>query len=177
MAPPASRRSGFADQLAAQHLGRETQLSSLELALDPTELVGACDAGYACAYVNTLCWRTPPTPLPMEIDPRAVFERLFGDSESTDAEARLRRVRENKSVLDSVKDKLASFGQRVGARDRAKLGEYTDAIRDVERRLQLAEAQSSRELPEVERPAGAPDTYEAHAKLMFDLKCWRSKPT
>jgi hypothetical protein len=158
------------DQLAAQHLGRETQLSSLELALDPTELVGACDAGYACAYVNTLCWRTPTTPLPMEVDPRAVFERLFGDSESTDADARLRRVRENRSVLDSVNEKLASFGQRIGARDRVKLGEYLDAIRDVERRLQLAEAQNSRELPAVERPAGVPDSYEAHAKVMFDLQ-------
>ena len=158
------------DQLVAQHLGRETQLASLELALDPTELVGACDAGYACAYVNTLCWRTPTAPLPMEIDPRAVFERLFGDSDSTDAEARLRRVRDNRSVLDSVREKLTSFGVRIGARDRAKLGEYADAIRDVERRLQLAEAQNSRELPEVDRPAGVPDSYEAHAKLMFDLQ-------
>lgn len=158
------------DQLAAQHLGRETQFSSLELALDPTELVGACDAGYACPYVNTLCWRTPTTPLPMEIDPRAVFERLFGDSDSTDAEARLRRIRENRSVLDSVKEKLGAFGRRIGPDDRAKLGEYVEAIRDVERRLQLAEAQNSREVPEVERPAGVPDSYEAHAKLMFDLQ-------
>jgi hypothetical protein len=157
------------DQIAAKQLGKETQLASLEMTLEYTEMLGACDAGYACAYSNTIAWRSPTTPLPMEIDPRAVFERLFGDGGSTDRESRLNRIAEDRSILDSLSQDVARLSQRLGARDRSKLGEYLEAIRDVERRIQRAEEQSSRELPVIEQPAGVPATFEEQAKLMFDL--------
>jgi hypothetical protein len=167
----ADLRAGVSlDQIAAQHLGRETQLGSLELALDSNEFLGACDAGYSCAYSNTLCWRTPTTPLPMESDPRAVFERLFGTSDSTDLAARRARIEEEKSILDAVTAKVSDLKRRLGARDNLKLDEYLSAIRDVERRIQKAEEQSGRQLPVVERPAGIPSTFEEHARLMFDLQ-------
>jgi hypothetical protein len=159
------------DQVAAEHLGQDTQLGSLELSLESTEFAGACDAGFSCAYVNTLCWRTPTTPLPMENNPRAVFERLFGESESTDPAVRLRRIHSDRSILDSVLDKVASLQKELWGPDSAKVTEYLDAIRDVERRIRQAELQSGRELPVVERPSGSiPDTFEAYAKLMFDLQ-------
>ncbi len=167
----ADLRAGVSmDQVAAQTLGQQTQLASLELALDPNELVGACDAGYSCAYSNTLSWRTPTTPLPSESDPRAVFERLFGSTESTDPAVRRARLQEDRSVLDVVADKLSRLQNELGAGDRARLDEYLEAIRSVERRIGLAEEQSDRELPHVERPAGIPATFEEHAKLMFDLQ-------
>jgi hypothetical protein len=158
------------DQIAAQTLGRHTELASLELSLDTTEFAGACDAGFSCAYTTTLCWRGPTSPLPMEHDPRAVFERLFGDQGTTNRADRLARLSSDKSILDSVTDKLAHLNRDLGARDREKLGQYVDAIRDVERRIQRAEEQSARELPVVEQPAGVPDTFEAYAKLMFDMQ-------
>ena len=157
------------DQIAARALGRETQLASLELALESVEFVGACDSGYSCAYANTVAWRGPTTPLPMENDPRAVFERLFGASDSTDAAVRLARIRKERSILDSVTEKVADLRRGLGLRDNAKLSEYLEAIRDVERRILKAEEQSARELPVVEQPAGTPPTFEEHAKLMFDL--------
>jgi hypothetical protein len=167
----ADLRAGVSvDQIAAEHLGTDTQVGSLELALESNEFLGACDAGYSCAYSNTLCWRTETTPLPMENDPRAVFERLFGASESTDVAARLTRIQQERSILDAVTGKLTDLKRRVGPRDRVKLDEYTSAIRDIERRIQKAEEQSGRELPIVDRPAGVPGTFEAHAKLMFDLQ-------
>ena len=156
------------DQIAAGTLGQETQLSSLELALESVELLGSCDAGYSCAYANTIAWRSPTTPLPMENDPRAVFERLFG-ADTTDPAARQARLERQRSILDSVADKIAALRGGLGARDTAKLAEYLEAIRDVERRIQKAEAQSSRQLPVVEQPAGTPGTFEEHARLMFDL--------
>jgi hypothetical protein len=158
-----------ADQIVAAELGKHTQLASLELCLDTPELLGQCEAGYTCAYMNTLCWRTPTTPIPMEDRPRAVFERLFGDSDSTDPAVRLRQIRRNLSILDSVRDKVTRLAAGLGPTDRAKLTEYVEAIRDVERRIQLAEEQSSRELPTLERPPGVPSTFTEHAKLMFDL--------
>ena len=157
------------DQIAAQVLGKETQLASLELGLDSVETLGACDAGYSCAYTNTIAWRTPTTPLPMENDPRAVFERLFGSADSTDAAARLARIRQDRSVLDYVTDRVAGLRQDLGAGDRAKLTQYLDAVRDVERRIQKAAEQSDREMPLVERPVGIPDAFDDHARLMFDL--------
>jgi hypothetical protein len=157
------------DQIAARELGKETQLASVEMTLEYTEMLGACDAGYACAYSNTIAWRSPTTPLPMEIDPRAVFERLFGDGVSTDRAARLNRIAEDRSILDSLGADVTRLSHRLGARDRSKLGEYLEAIRDVERRIQRAEEQSSRELPVIEQPAGVPATFEEQAKLMFDL--------
>ena len=157
------------DQIAAQTLGRETQLASLELALDSVEVLGACDAGYSCAYANTIAWRTPTTPLPMENDPRAVFERLFGASNSTDAATRMARIRQEKTILDIVTEEIGSLSRTLGSGDRQRLTEYLDAVRDVERRIQTAEAQSDRELPVLEQPQGIPDTFEKHIQLMYDL--------
>jgi len=157
------------DQLAAQHLGAETQLASLELALDSVEVLGACDAGYSCAYANTIAWRTATTPLPMENNPRAVFERMFGASDTTDPATRQARLAQNRSILDFVADEVQSLNRALGAGDRGKLTEYLEAVRDVERRIQTAEGQTTRELPVVEQPLGIPDTFDAHARLMYDL--------
>jgi hypothetical protein len=157
------------DQIAAQVLGKETQLASLELALDSVEVLGACDAGYSCAYANTISWRTPTTPLPMENDPRAVFERLFGASNSTDAAARLARLKQEKTILDFLTEEVGALEKTLGSHDRQRLGEYLDAVRDVERRIQTAEGQSSRALPVIEQPAGIPDSFEKHCRLMYDL--------
>jgi hypothetical protein len=159
-----------ADQIAAKELGKHTQLASLELGVDSPELLGQCEAGYTCAYMNTICWRTPTTPMPVEDRPRAVFERLFGDNDSTDPAVRLRQIQSDRSILDSVTQKVSHLLISLGSSDGAKLTEYLDAIRDVERRIQRAEEQSSRELPTLERPAGVPATFAEHAKLMFDLQ-------
>ncbi|MCY4598325.1 MAG: DUF1552 domain-containing protein [Acidobacteria bacterium] len=163
-------RAGISmDQIAAQQLGAETQLASLELGVDSVETLGACDAGYSCAYTNTIAWRTATTPLPMENDPRAVFERLFGSADSTDVAARLARIRQDRSVLDYVGDRVAGLQKTLGPGDRTKLDQYFDAVRDVERRIHMAEEQSDREIPVFEQPAGIPDTFQAHSRLMFDL--------
>ena len=159
------------DQIAAQRIGQGTQLTSLELALDPNELIGACEAGWSCAYANTLSWRNPTTPLPMENQPRAVFERLFGDTDDTSQAARLQRIREDRSILDSLVHEVDGFRRTLGPADRDKVTQYLDAIRDIERRIQLSEAQSDIELPELARPTGGiPDTFAEHARLMFDLQ-------
>jgi len=157
------------DQLVARELGRQTQLASLELAIESTETAGSCDVGFACAYTNTISWKSANTPLPMQHNPRAVFERLFGDSSNTDVKTRLRRLKEQRSILDSVTDEVAHLQSSLGGPDREKLTEYLSAIRDVERRIQLAEEQSGEDLPLVDHPAGIPANYEDHVKLMFDL--------
>jgi hypothetical protein len=158
------------DQILAQDAGRHTQLASLELAIESGETAGACDVGFACAYTNTISWRSANTPLPTENNPRVVFERLFGDSGSTDPKARLARIRQDKSVLDSVIQEAAALKGSLGPGDGVKLVEYLDAIRDVERRIQRAEEQSGRELPLVDHPAGVPDSFDDHVKLMCDLQ-------
>lgn len=158
------------DQIIAQNLGKQTQLASLELGLHNTDTVGNCEKGWSCAYRMTLSWRTPTTPLPIEYRPRAVFERLFGDSSSTDLAVRLDRIRKEKSLLDSVTEATARMMRAVGPEDKARLVEYLDGMRDVERRIQMAEQQSSREIPSVERPAGIPPEFADHVKLMFDLQ-------
>lgn len=165
-------RAGISlDQIAARELGKQTQLASLELCLDSSELIGGCDAGYSCAYANTLSWSDPSTPLPMENQPRAVFERLFGDSDDTSRAARLARIQEDRSVLDSLREAVAALGRDLGPQDRAKLSQYLDGIRDLERHIQKAEQQSARELPPMERPTGGiPPTFAEHAKIMFDLQ-------
>jgi hypothetical protein len=165
-------RAGISmDQIAAAEMGKDTQLSSLELCLESSELIGGCDAGYSCAYANTLSWRNPTTPLPMENQPRAVFERLFGDSDDTSKGARLARIRQERSILDSLLDQVARMKRTLGPGDRGKLSQYLDAIRDLERRIQKAEEQSSLDLPVVERPTGGiPATFAEHAKMMFDLQ-------
>jgi hypothetical protein len=158
------------DQLVAKQLGRDTQLASLEIAIEGRDLAGSCDIGFSCAYTNTISWRGPTTPLPMENDPRALFERMFGDSGSTDRGVRLARMQADKSILDSVSDRIGHLQTRIGRRDRAKLSEYLEAVRDIERRIQRAEEQSGRELPTVDQPAGVPASFEEHAKLLFDLQ-------
>ena len=158
------------DQIIARQWETDTQLASLELAIEPTHLAGACALGYSCAYNNTIVWRTPTTPLPMENNPRNVFERLFGASDSTEREVRLRDIQTDRSVLDSVTGSVSAVRASLGAGDRAKLTEYLDAVRDVERRVTMAEQQVDRELPVVDRPIGIPDTYGKHVELMFDLQ-------
>lgn len=159
------------DQVMAKDLGRDTQLASLELSLESGDVgAGTCDGGYSCTYAHTISWRSPTTPLPMEHNPRVVFERMFGDGGSTDPRARLARMASNRSILDSVGDKVATLSRGLGPQDSVKLGEYLDAIRDVERRIQRTEEQNRRELPTMDQPAGVPATFEEHARLMFDLQ-------
>ena len=158
------------DQIAAKMLGQQTQLASLELALESREPLGACDPGYSCTYANTLCWSNPTTPLPMENDPRAVFERLFGGSESTDADARMARAEEQRSILDAITSEVAGLERELGPSDRNKLDQYLEAIRDIERRIQKAEQQHKEDLPVMDQPAGIPDTFQEHARLMFDMQ-------
>ena len=167
------------DQVAAKEFGKETQLASLELALEANDMAGACEHGYSCAYTGTISWASANTPLPMENNPRAVFERLFGSSSSTDQNARLARIKRERSILDMVMERLAQLQQRLSSTDRLKVAEYVESVRDIERRIQLAEEQSGRELPIVEQPAGVPATYEEYAKLMFDLwaLAWQSDLT
>jgi hypothetical protein len=158
------------DQLLAREAGRHTQLASLELAIESGETAGACDVGFACAYTNTISWRSANTPLPTENNPRVVFERLFGDSGSTDPKARRARIEQDRSVLDSVIQEAGALKGSLGPGDGVKLVEYLDAIRDVERRIQRAEEQSGRELPVVDHPAGVPDSFDEHVRLMCDLQ-------
>jgi hypothetical protein len=157
------------DQILGKHLGKFTQLSSLEMAIESTQSAGACDQGYACDYTSTIAWAGDETPLPMENNPRAVFERLFGDTGSTDPNARLARIQQDRSLLDSVTKEVARLQRALGQGDRVKLAEYLDSIRDIERRIQKAEEQRDQELPIVAHPAGIPGDYDDHAKLMCDL--------
>ena len=156
------------DQIAAKELGKETQLASLELAIESTDMLGVCD-NTSCSLTNTIAWSTPTTALPCDNDPRSVFERLFGTSGSTDQAARLARIEQDRSILDAVTDEIARLDLGLGPADRRKFDEYLDAVRDAERRIQMAEAQSARELPVIEQPAGVPDDYAEHARLMMDL--------
>jgi hypothetical protein len=157
------------DQIAARQFAKETQLASLELGIESNAMLGACDGGSSCAYTNTIAWRDETTPLPIENDPRAVFERLFGTSGSTDAGARLARMKRDQSILDFVGSEIKGLDKVIGPQDKVKVTEYFDSVRDIERRIQLAEAQNSRELPVVEQPVGVPTDYAEHAKLMMDL--------
>ena len=159
------------DQFAARVMGQETQLASLELSLESAVArAGSCDPGYSCAYANTLSWSSETTPLPMESDPRAVFERLFGTRGTTDPAAWLAARQKDRSLLDMVAAKATKLSGELGARDRVKLNEYLEAVRDVERRIQIAERQGATELPAMDQPVGVPERFEDHAKLMFDLQ-------
>jgi hypothetical protein len=162
------RNATTVDQLAAQVIGTDTRLMSLEMAIEQNYLVGNCDNGYSCVYWNTTSWRTPTTPLPMEVNPRVVFERMFGDGGTPDQ--RLAQVREDRSILDSVKEAVTSLERRLGASDRTKVSEYLDSMREIERRIQVAERQSGESLITLpDRPIGVPEEFDEHAKLMFDL--------
>src|SRR5213596_912953 len=157
------------DQIAAKQIGQETQLPSLELAMDLLQVVGQCDNGYACVYQNNLSWSSPTTPLPAEAHPRIAFEQLFGDCGSS-AE-RLSELRKSASLLDWVKDDIGRLQKKLGPGDRTKVSQYLDTVREVERRIQKAEAQTAdSHLPDLDRPVGVPASYADHARLMFDLQ-------
>ena len=159
-----------ADQVLARELGKATQLGSLELGLESPSLAGDCDSGYSCAYTNTISWRNPTTPMPVEVNPREVFERMFGDGESTDPAARLAAMKQQSSILDYITGDAQRLSQGLGGPDRNKLDQYLEAIRDIERRIQKAEEQNATmKMPVMERPSGIPDAFEDHAKLMMDL--------
>jgi hypothetical protein len=157
------------DQIAAQQMGQETQLPSLELSMDLMEVVGQCDNGYACVYQNNLSWSSPTTPLPSEAHPRMVFERLFGEGGSS--ADRRKALGRRASLLDWVREDIGRLQRQLGAADRTKVTEYLDTVREVERRIQKAETQTlDNPLPDLDRPVGVPAAYEDHAKLMFDLQ-------
>jgi uncharacterized protein DUF1552 len=158
------------DQLLARQFANETQIASLELAMDPPANAGACTGILSCAYTHTISWRSPTQPLPMEYNPRAVFEKLFGDSGSTDRAAREARLRQHKSILDSVGEKLAALKRELGPQDQTRVNEYTEAVRDVERRIQKAEEQHDVDLPALAQPQGVPPVFEDHLALMLDLQ-------
>jgi len=159
-----------ADQIAARVLGEHTQIASLETGIEEQSVAGGCDSGYSCAYTNTISWRSPTTPNPVEDNPRRLFERLFGDGESTDPAERLSKLREQRTILDFVREDLSRLHAQLGANDRRKLEEYVEAIRDLERRIERAEAQSGQKLPTFNRPGGVPDSFDEHTKLMIDLQ-------
>jgi hypothetical protein len=157
------------DQIAAQRIGQETQLPSLELAMDLLQVVGQCDNGYACAYQNNLSWSSPTTPLPAEAHPRIVFESLFGEGGSI-AERRI-ALRKKASLLDAFTEDIARLQRDLGPGDRTKMNEYLETVREVERRIQKAEADTAdNPLPDLDRPVGVPAAYADHARLMFDLQ-------
>ena len=156
------------DQYAADVLGAETSLRSLQLTMDSNYQVGNCENGYSCSYQNSTSWRTPTTPLPHERDPRVVFQRLFGDGGSV--EARLAQMRTDRSILDSVTDSIRGIEHRLGIRDKTAVDEYLEAVRQVEQRIQRAEnGNASTPLPQVDQPAGVPEEYDDHVSLMTEL--------
>ena len=168
------------DQIAARELGRHTPVASLELGLEGANFAGSCDSGgFSCAFSYTIAWASGTTPLPMEHNPRAVFERLFGDNDSTDPATRRARRRAQQSILDSVQEDVARLRRELGAGDRRKVGAYLDAVRDVERRIAIAERQGDDDLPLLERPLGVPATFAEHAGLMYDLQllAWQTDRT
>lgn len=158
------------DQIAAKTFERDTQLSSLQMIADDNSLVGDCDLGYSCAYSTTLSWLTPTLPLMAENNPRVLFERMFGSSDSTDARVRAARLSQDRSLLDSVGDRVNQLQKKLGRADNRKVDDYLTSLRDVERRIQKAEEQSSRALPDVAQPAGIPNTFEEHVRLLYDLQ-------
>ena len=162
------RNGTTADQIAAQHIGGDTPLTSLELAMEQTYLIGNCDNGYSCVYTNSISWRSPTTPNPHDTNPRIVFQRMFGDGGSP--EQRLAQMQQNRSILDWVTEDIAHLQTQLGPSDRNSVNEYLDSVREVERRLHVAERQHGESVIDLpDRPVGAPESYDEHAKLMFDL--------
>ena len=160
-----------ADQVVAEFVGSGTRLSSLQLGLDDSRTVGHCDSGYSCAYTNSVSWKSPITPLPPEANPRAVFERLFGAVDTTiDATTRARRASYRNSLLDMTRDETQSLVSTLGASDKRKVDEYLDSIREVEKQIQMAEKDNRKFVPAMDEPAGIPEAYADHAKLLYDLQ-------
>jgi hypothetical protein len=156
------------DQVIANKIGQDTPFPSLELATeDFTGWIGGCDTAYSCAYMNTISWKTPTTPLPMEINPRVVFERMFGRP-GTRAQ-RVERMQENRSILDSVRADVTDLEKRLGTKDRARLNDYLDNLREIEQRIQKAEKQVSTSVNLPDAPIGIPESFDEHAALMYDL--------
>ena len=171
LGPWVKREPVSMDQIAARELGKHTPLASLELGLEGANFAGSCDSGgFSCAFSYTISWRNASTPLPMEHNPRAIFERLFGDSQNTDPAAQRARMLDQRSILDSVSEEVARLRRRLGPTDRVKVGAYLEAVRDVERRIQMAEAQGVQEVPLVDRPLGVPTDFVDHVTLMYDLQ-------
>lgn len=158
------------DQVVAKHFGQKTQLASLELGLEPPSLSGTCEVSYGCAYTNSMSWRTPTTPMPVMVNPRDVFERLFGDGDSIDQKSRLAELRAQSSILDFVMADASGLSKKLGANDRHKLAEYMDSVRDVERRIQKAESGGRLVATDFTRPSGVPATFEEHLQMMVDLQ-------
>ncbi|MDE0827753.1 MAG: DUF1552 domain-containing protein [Vicinamibacterales bacterium] len=158
------------DQILAKEYGQHTELASLQLSIDSRANAGQCSGGHSCVYTNTICWRSQTTPLPMENNPRVVFEQMFGDTGSTDPVVRLARMQRDRSILDSVTDKVSDLRREVGQADSLKIDEYLEGVRDIERRIQTAEQQDSFDMPEVVQPEGIPATFAEHVALMFDLQ-------
>lgn len=157
------------DQIAAKQIGQETQLPSLEMAMDLLQTIGQCDNGYACVYQNNLSWSSPTTPLPAEAHPRIVFESLFGEGGSV--ADRIAALRKRASLLDWFNEDIARLNRKLGPGDRARVSQYLDTVREVERRIQKAEADAAHNpLPDLDRPVGVPAAYADHARLMFDLQ-------
>ena len=184
MTAGADLRAGVsADQIAAQEFGKYTQVASLEVGLESAEVIGACESTYSCAYYNTIAWRNETTPLPMENRPRAIFERLFGDGGTTDPEMRKALRKEDRSILDKVTEQVGRLRGKLGGADRNKIDQYLEAVRDVERRMQLAEAQAAdrnpTELPAMGGPTGVPAVFSDYYKLMADLMvlAWQTDMT
>src|SRR4051812_14158209 len=160
-----------ADQVAAREFGKLTQLPSMEFGLEQPSLVGGCDSGYSCAYTNTMSWTGPTTPLPVTINPRDIFERLFGDGDSVDAKTRLAVLRRQASLLDFVAQDAKRFSSDLGASDRRKIDEYLTAVRDIEQRIQRAEQHGAEAaLPQMARPSAIPQSYSEYARMMIDLQ-------
>ena len=156
------------DQVAAEHIGQTTKFKSIELGLDDDRVTGNCDSGYSCAYSNSISWRTPSNPLPPEINPRAAFERLFGARTET-PEVRARRERYEKSILDFVLEDTSRLMRQLGPADQRKMDEYLSAIREIERRIQIAEQDSRQIVPPMEKPNAVPVVFQDYARLMFDM--------
>lgn len=160
-----------ADQIAAQAIGSATRFASLELGCEDSRTVGNCDSGYSCAYTNSISWRTPTTPMPPEVNPRMVFERLFGTVDlSLDSATRARRARYRKSILDTVQADTRQLVATLGPKDKRKIDEYLYAIREIEQRIEAAEKENREITPSIEKPAGIPTTFNQYAKLMSDLQ-------
>jgi hypothetical protein len=180
MTAGADLRAGISvDQVAAREFGKYTQLASLEVGLESSEVVGSCESAYSCAYYNTISWRNETTPLPIENRPRAIFERLFGDTGTSDPAARLALRQEDRSILDSVAEEVKRLRGVLGGADRSKIDQYLEALRDLERRMQLAEKQDHQELPQIAGPAGIPQVFSEYYKLMTDLMvlAWQTDMT
>src|SRR5256885_4145116 len=180
MTAGADLRAGISvDQVAAREFGKYTQLASLEVGLESSDVVGSCESAYSCAYYNTISWRNETTPLPMENRPRAIFERLFGAAGTAEPEVRLALRHEDRSILDSVTEEVKRLRGMLGGSDRGKIDQYMEAVRDLERRMQLAEKQGDHQLPQIAGPAGVPQVFSEYYNLMTDLmvRAWQTNMT